>query len=107
MCKVIGRVQLALCASPAYLNESACLASPDDLLLHKNLEYRFSANNRRYLPKMFRNESFSLDVPVSMYFNNGSVYTGAAVAGLGIAFLPRAEAQLYIAKGVLTEVLTD
>ncbi|MFB3303331.1 LysR family transcriptional regulator [Pseudomonas sp. AMR01] len=108
VCKVIGRVQLALCASPNYLKESPGLSSPEDLLVHKNLGYRFSANNRRYLPQMFRgHDSFSLDVPVSMYFNNGGAYTAAAVAGLGIAFLPRAEAQQYFAKGMLEEVLTD
>lgn len=108
VCKIIGQVQLALCASPDYLREAPSLSAPEDLFQHRNLGYRFSANNRRYLPTMFRGEkSFSLDVPVSMYFNNGSAHTAATVAGLGIAFVPRAEAQPLIEQGLLTEVLPD
>ncbi|MCU1771489.1 LysR substrate-binding domain-containing protein [Pseudomonas sp. 13B_3.2_Bac1] len=108
VCKIIGQVQLALCASPHYLREAPSLSAPDDLFQHRNLGYRFSANNRRYLPTMFRDdEAFNLDVPVSMYFNNGSAYTAATVAGLGIAFVPRAEAQPLIDQGLLTEVLPD
>lgn len=108
VCKIIGQVQLTLCASPEYLIDAAKLSSPEDLFQHRNLGYKFPGNNRRFLPKMFRgNESFSLDVPVSMYFNNGGAHTAATVAGLGIAFVPRAEAQPLIDQGLLTEVLPD
>ncbi|WP_256930332.1 LysR family transcriptional regulator [Pseudomonas sp. D1HM] len=108
VCKVIGRVQLALCASPAYLAGAPELLKPADLLLHRNLGYRFTATNRNFLPTMHRGkESFTLDVPVSMFFNNGGAYTAAAVSELGVAFLPRAEAELYIARGLLKEVLPD
>ncbi len=108
VCKIIGQVQLALCASPDYLREAPSLSAPEDLFQHRNLGYRFSANNRRYLPTMFRGDkSFILDVPVSMYFNNGSAHTAATVAGLGIAFVPRAEAQPLIEQGLLSEVLPD
>ena len=108
VCKIIGQVQLALCASPDYLREAPSLSAPEDLFQHRNLGYRFSANNRRYLPTMFLGDkSFILDVPVSMYFNNGSAHTAATVAGLGIAFVPRAEAQPLIEQGLLSEVLPD
>lgn len=108
ICKVIGRVQLSLCASPGYLAKAPELLEPADLLQHRNLGYRFSASNHRYTPEMFKGgESFKLDVPASMYFNNGGAYTAAAVSDLGVAFLPRAEAELYYAQGLLTEVLPD
>ncbi|MBA1203306.1 hypothetical protein G7009_16360 [Pseudomonas capeferrum] len=42
-----------------------------------------------------------------MYFNSGGAYTAAALSDLSVAFLPRAEAELYFARGLLTAVLPD
>ena len=43
----------------------------------------------------------------TLYFNSGGTAAAATVAGLGVAFLPRAEADAHLQRGTLIEVLAD
>src|SRR5690606_16670415 len=57
-------------------------------------------------PTLIRgDESFTLDHPPSMYFNSGSATVAAALAGLGVAFLPTAKVAAHFESGTLVEVL--
>ncbi|MBL1376405.1 LysR family transcriptional regulator [Zobellella iuensis] len=108
VCRSIGQMRFCVCASPSYLGSSAPIAHPSDLPQHRHLGFKFPATGRRYVPTLSRSEeSFTLDHPPSMYFNHGSATAAAAIAGLGVAFLPRAEAEPHFRSGALVEVLAD
>ncbi|PYC20598.1 LysR family transcriptional regulator [Pseudomonas mosselii] len=106
VCRPIGQMRFCFCASPSYLAAAEPIHTPADLPRHKHLGFKFPATDRRYVPTLTRGtEHFTLDHPPSMYFNNGSATAAATVAGLGVAFLPRAEAEPHFRSGALVEVL--
>ncbi len=108
VCRPIGQMHFCFCASPTYLASAGPLKSPADLPSHKHFGFKFPATERRYVPTLIRGDaSFTLDQPPTMYFNNGSATAAAAVAGLGIAFLPTAEAVRHFNTGALVPVLPE
>ncbi|MBK5002378.1 LysR family transcriptional regulator [Pseudomonas sp. S31] len=108
VCRPIGQMRFCFCASPAYLASAGPLQSPADLHRHKHFGFKFPATDRRFVPVLTRGEQrFTLDQPPSMYFNNGSATAAAAVAGLGVAFLPAAAAKPHFTSGALVQVLSD
>jgi DNA-binding transcriptional LysR family regulator len=108
VCRPIGQMQFCLCASPKYLASAPAIFSPDDLPKHRHLGFKFPISGRRHIPTLHRGEdSFTLDHVPAMYFNSGSANVAASVAGLGITFLPRAEAEPHFKSGALVEVLPD
>lgn len=108
VCRPVGQMRFCFCASPAYLEGAANIQSPADLPNHKHLGFKFPATDRRFVPTLTRGDaSFTLDHPPTMYFNNGSATAAAAVAGLGVAFLPTAEAVPHFNTGALVQVLPE
>ncbi|HEK1685232.1 TPA: LysR family transcriptional regulator [Pseudomonas putida] len=108
VCRPIGVMRFCFCAAPSYLASAPPLQVPADLPRHRHLGFKFPATDRRYIPTLTRgDEHFTLDHPPAMYFNSGSATAAAVVAGLGVAFLPRAEAEVHIRSGQLVEVLSD
>lgn len=106
VCRPIGQMRFCFCASPAYLAGAPVINAPSDLVEHKHLGFKFPGTDRRFVPILRRGaESFTLDHPPTMYFNNGSATAAAALAGLGVAFLPVAEVAPHFASGALVEVL--
>ncbi|WP_430447777.1 MAG: LysR substrate-binding domain-containing protein [Pseudomonas piscis] len=108
VCRPIGQMRFCLCAAPRYLAGVAPITTPTQLPTHKHLGFKFPVTDRRYVPTLRRGaESFTLDHPPSLYFNNGSATAAAAIAGLGVAFVPRAEAEPHFRSGALVEILPD
>ncbi|MQU06912.1 LysR family transcriptional regulator [Pseudomonas helleri] len=108
ICRPVGLMRYCFCAAPSYLAGAPALDTPFDLPAHKHLGFKFPATNRRHLPTLTRGEeSFTLDQLSTLYFNSGGTATAATVAGLGVAFLPRAEADAHLQRGTLIEVLAD
>lgn len=106
--RAIGQMRFCFCASPSYLATAPLLNHPGDLTQHRHLGFKFPGTGRRFIPTLTRgNESFTLDQTPYMYFNNGSAVTAAAVAGLGIAYLPRAEIEHQLQAGDLVEIFGD
>ncbi|MGB6007553.1 LysR substrate-binding domain-containing protein [Castellaniella sp.] len=106
--RAVGQMRFCFCASPSYLASAALIDHPSSLVDHRHLGFRFPGTGKRFVPTVTRgNESFTLDQAPFMYFNNGSAATAAAVAGLGVAFLARAEIQHHLNTGSLVEVLAD
>lgn len=108
VCRQIGLMRFCFCASPAYLQNSPVIRTASDLPHHKHLGFKFPGTGRRYTPTLYRgDESFTLDQPPSMYLSSGSATAVAALAGLGVAFLPTAEAEPHFKSGALIELLPD
>ncbi|MFJ3106873.1 LysR substrate-binding domain-containing protein [Pseudomonas putida] len=108
VCRPIGQMRFCFCASPRYLDSAGIPDTPWDLPNHKHLGFKFPATDRRFVPTLTRgSDSFTLDHQPSMYFNNGSATAAAAVSGLGVAFLPTAEAVPHFKTGALVRVLPD
>lgn len=104
----VGQMRFCFCASPAYLASSAPMDHPADLSRHRHLGFKFPGTGRRFVPTLTRGgERFTLDHPPAMYFNNGTATAAAAVVGLGVAFLPRAEVDRQFRSGDLVEIFSD
>ncbi|MBF0676044.1 LysR family transcriptional regulator [Pseudomonas sp.] len=102
----VGLMRFCLCASPAYLLGCAPIWKPDDLLMHRYLGFTFPGSGRQMTPVLHLGDvRFVIEQLPMMRFNNGSAYITAALAGLGIVSIPRAEANPHLQAGGLVEVL--
>lgn len=104
----VGQMHFCLCASPAYLSTHSLITHPSQLATHRHLGFQFPGTGKRFVASLHKNrENQLIDYPPHIFFNNGSAVTAGAVAGLGIAALPRAEVQHLFASDVLVEILPD
>jgi DNA-binding transcriptional LysR family regulator len=92
----------ALVASPAYLREHGAPARPDDLRDHHCLLYTYEASGSSW-----RVGDTSVPVKGRLVSNNGDVLLAAAVAGLGVALVPRFMCGPLLANGTLVELLAE
>lgn len=94
-------------ASPAYLERHAPPSSPEDLMHHRCLRFRFSSGTL-HLWEMVRGDTeVTLDVPGQMTFDNSNLVREAALAGIGIAWLPEYVVAESIASGELVHLLSE
>ncbi|MCF7542793.1 LysR family transcriptional regulator [Pseudomonas petrae] len=108
ICRPIGQMRFCLFASPGYLFSAAPITQISDLVLHRYLGFKFPTSGRQYIPTLRRgNDSYKIEQSSAIYLNNGSACLAAGLAGLGIAFAPRAEAAPFFKTGELVEVLPD
>ncbi|MBB1595463.1 LysR family transcriptional regulator [Achromobacter sp. UMC46] len=102
----IALMPLVTVASPAYLARFGTPASLEDLEGHRAVDYLSSATGRT-MPLDFLVEGRSVLVrPGSVVSVTGAeLYTGAALAGLGLAQVPRYRVERELAAGHLRIVL--
>jgi DNA-binding transcriptional LysR family regulator len=107
---LVGR-QIALMpqvtvASPAYLARFGTPASVDDLAGHRAVDYLSSATGRSIVLDFMVDGRNVLVRPGSVISVTGAeLYTGAALAGLGLAQVPRYRVERELAAGHLRIVL--
>lgn len=97
----VGPIYGKLVASPEYIKARGAPESPDELLDHEALmqgteSWSFAEGERTVT--VHPQGQFKAD--------NGSALVAAAVAGLGIAYLPDGITQEYLASGALVPVMT-
>ncbi len=101
----LARTRVVACASPAYLERRGRPQGPKDLLEHDCLRYTLdpSRNKWRFKPK----GGAAVVIPVTGGFecNHGGALREAAIAGLGIVFLPEFYAADAIERGALVTIL--
>lgn len=99
----LGPFRFILAASPAYLSKRGVPLTPPDLAGHSSLRYRFLNSGKLEewmlpgLPAM----------PIVLVCNNMEAMLGAAVSGLGLAYMPDFLARDALARGELQQVLAE
>ncbi|EHN67332.1 MULTISPECIES: LysR family transcriptional regulator [Comamonas] len=99
----LGPFRFILAASPAYLAERGVPLTPADLAGHTSLRYRFLNSGKL--------EEWTLPglpaMPIALVCNNMEAMLGAAVSGLGLAYMPDFLARDALARGELQQVLAQ
>ncbi len=105
--RVSGPVPLVFVAAPSYLAaHNGPPTAPGDLAGHRCLCYRYTSAGTIHVWAFEREGvAFERAVPGSFVTNDVDVMRDAALAGVGIACLPRPHADAHLAAGMLSEVL--
>ncbi|WMD20984.1 LysR family transcriptional regulator [Achromobacter seleniivolatilans] len=102
----IGRYQMIICASPAYLREHGTPRTPADLAQHQFLD--FSYWNRRTGWQLASSDGSQTGYPAGRFVsNNGQALRQAALAGFGILLQPELLLADDLRAGKLVPVLQD
>lgn len=101
------KLRMAAAASPAYFAAHPKPSSPRDLVNHNCINMRQSSGGL-YIWEFERgDQELNVRVEGQLIFNTSPSMVDAALAGLGIAFLPEEEFAPHIAEGRLIRVLED
>ena len=101
----IALIDRVYCASPAYLAERGTPLKPEDLHTHECLPY----GHGRQVQWRFEGQGKPLTLNVSgrMRVNNGELLRDAAIAGIGITYLPTFIVGAALEDGRLVRVLDE
>ena len=98
-----------VCASPKYWAQHGTPTTPEALMDHNCLTYRFEFGAAA--PSwQFRNDegrSFNIQVAGNLQTNSGQALLLANLSGLGVALLPTWAVKEYLADGTLESVLSE
>ncbi|MEM6049472.1 LysR family transcriptional regulator [Erwinia sp. P7711] len=102
------QLRMAAAASPEYFAAHPVPLTPKDLVHHNCINMRMTSSGGIYVWE-FDNKDGPVNVRVEgqLTFNTTAHMTDAALAGLGIAFLPEEEFGTHIAEGRLIRVLEE
>ncbi|KYF77831.1 LysR family transcriptional regulator [Sorangium cellulosum] len=105
--RLVARYRAVLCASPSYIAERGEPLNLDELGGHDCLI--FSSRNRRQSWRFLGDDGAWVKAqgPSRLRLDSGEAIRDAAVAGLGIAFLPDFLVAQDLAAGRLQQVLSD
>lgn len=109
---LIGRRLTALeqvtVASPDYLQQQGVPKTISELKRHKAVGYSLDAKSKpTELDFISGKKQISIDLATSIIVAGADLYTGAALAGLGIIQVPRYRIASELKAGVLQEILPD
>src|SRR6185437_456157 len=105
----LGRtLETAIVAAPAYLQRHGRPATPRDLHEHRCINLRLRGSGGLYHWELERDgEELSVPVDGPLIVNDSELAVRAALDGVGIAYLMRAEIQPLIDTGRLVRILED
>jgi DNA-binding transcriptional LysR family regulator len=108
MSRRLGSFRFVLCASPDYIELYGAPRHPDDLMRHRCLQFRFPTTGKIQDWK-FREQPAETASrhPAALVCNNMEALRAAAIAGLGIAYMPEFLAGDALKDGELQSVLGD
>lgn len=100
--------QQALVGAPSYFDQRPRLGTPDDLTAHACINLRLPTSGGLW-SWPFAKDGRELKVRVEgpLAFNAISLILNAALAGLGLAYLPEDVVRQHVAAGRLVQVLAD
>lgn len=98
--------RLVVCGSPEYLSARGRPETPEDLVGHQCLRYMHNSPHQEWRFERGGSAAY-VPVPSRLSSNSGEVLRAAALAGEGMAILPRFMVADSLAAGALEEVLKD
>lgn len=108
MSRRLGPFRFVLCASPAYLEARGIPQYPADLETHDCLRFRFPTSGKLQAWRLADERTTDpFRGPSPLTCNNMEALRGAAIAGLGVAYMPDFLARDALRDGSLRTVLDD
>lgn len=102
------KLRMAAVASPEYFAQCAAPQTPRDLMQHCCINERMVQSGKIYAWEFEQeNGKFHVRVEGQLTFNTSEHVVDAALAGLGIAFLPEEEFGTHLQEGKLIRVLEE
>lgn len=102
------QLRMAVVASPAYFAEHPKPKTPKDLIRHRCINQRMQSSGGLYVwDFQKRGQQVNVRVDGQLTFNTSPNIVDAAVAGLGVAWLPEEEFAPHLKDGKLERVLED
>ncbi|WP_222890079.1 LysR family transcriptional regulator [Enterobacter sp. C2] len=102
-----GPLRFVTVASPDYLAWRPKIQHPQDMMQHICLRQRLPGGKRYHWEYQQHEQQLALDVPGSLTLDSSALMVEAAVAGLGIAYVPELYAQPWLANQQLVTLLDD
>jgi DNA-binding transcriptional LysR family regulator len=100
--------RMAVVGAPSYFKGRAEPTKPQDLIGHNCINLRLPTHGGLYAWEFEKgNRELKVRVEGQFTFNSTGPMLNAALAGLGLAYIPEGMVQPHIAKGRLTRVLAD
>ncbi len=102
-----GPARFVAVASPAYLEAFGRPAAPDDLHRHRCIRQRLPSGKLYRWEFARSGREIAVDAPGPLTLDDNGLMVEAALAGLGMAFVPEAFAADALADGRLVETLAE
>jgi len=101
-------IRMAVVGAPSYFEKRQRPKTPQDLTIHNCINLRLPTYGGLYAWEFEKNgREMKVHVEGQLVFNNIALRLNAALAGLGLAYLPEDIVKLYVAKRQLVRVLAD
>ena len=102
-----GDTRFVAVAAPAYLSAHPPPQTPDGLKGHACIRIRLPSGKLYRWEFEKHGQALTMDVPGPLTLDHIGLMTDAAVAGMGIAYVPEQAIQSHIERGTLATVLDD
>jgi DNA-binding transcriptional LysR family regulator len=101
-------MRMAVVGSPAYFEKRPQPRKPQDLTAHNCINLRLPTHGGLYAWEFEKGKrEIKVRVEGQLVFNSATLMLNAALAGLGLLYLPEQQVQPYIEDGRLVRVLAD
>ena len=101
-------LRMAVVGAPSYFKGKPGPKKPQDLIGHNCINLRLPRNDALYAWEFAKSgRELRVRVEGQLIFNTSSQLLNAAVAGLGLAYIPEGMVEHYITRGRLRRVLED
>lgn len=100
-------MRFAAVASPDYLSRHAAPKAPHDLMNHRCIRFRFESGTLYRWDLTHRGKTASIDVDGPMTLGNINLMIEAALAGIGIAWVPDELVEEHLAAARLVQLLPE
>ena len=106
--RIAPDMRMAVVGSPAYLKNRSEPKNPQDLIGHNCINLRLPTHGGLYAWEFEKGgRELKVRVEGQLIFNATTQILNAALAGLGLAYVPEGMVQSYLARGRLKRVLED
>jgi len=101
-------MRMAVVGAPSYFRKRPAPKTPQDLIGHNCINLRLPTRGGLYAWEFEKNgRELRVRVEGQLVFNGATHMLNAALAGLGLAYVPESMTQGHVAKGRLKRVLED